>query len=128
MEKEEAYCIPNDGYEEEFSDEEDEVTYEDICQSVENGERRGSIQKKLLEYEATKYDNIDTLDSMTDDLWYNVVVPYLETFGLIDKNNLAFRHAFYKWLYDNSNIGRQLDYIFKLEKALISKSKGVGMN
>lgn len=122
MDKEEAFVIVNDGYEEEVTDEETEVSYEDICQAVVDQKRISYIRKLLEEYEVTKYENMDYLDMVTDDLWYNVMVPYLETFGKIDKHDFKFRCEFSKWLYENSNIGRQLSYIMTLEKTLITET------
>jgi hypothetical protein len=105
------------------SEDDGEVTYEDICEAVRNHSNVSHIVKLLDEYQLTKYEDMDALDKMTDDLWYNVMVPSMDnSYGFLDKTNLEVRHAFSRWLYENSNIGRRIAYILELEERLLTNS------
>lgn len=98
-----------------WSDEEGEVTYEDICDAVKAHASLSKIRKLLDDYQVQKFNDMEELDLMTDDLWYNVMIPCIDnSCGFVDKTKLEVRHAFSKWLYENSNIGRRIAYILKL--------------
>jgi hypothetical protein len=123
--KEELYAIANDDIAQDDNESDTETTYEDICQAVKDGKKHSAVLHMLHEYEVTHYDEIDTLDTITDDLWYNVVIPHIDTYGVLDKHDLKVRHMFSEWLYKHSNIGRRICYIMQLKNAIISPPKAV---
>jgi hypothetical protein len=103
-----------------FDSEEDvDVTYESICIAVREEKPRSEIRKLVCDYQPKKYESMDYLDDITYDLWVNVMVPYMENHGgILDKDREEIRRAFGVWLYENTNLGRQIAYICQLEKVL----------
>lgn len=119
METEELLQGNNDWNDCVDSEEDYEVTYESICLAVKEDKKRSDIKNMLSDYKLQQYTNMNTLDTITDDLWYNVIVPYIENNGgILDKHQNEIRHAFSVWLYENTNWGQKIAYIAKLEKAL----------
>lgn len=119
MEKEEYHVIGTDVYEDDWLDEDNDLTYEDICEVVSTRRRITDIRDMVREYEYQQQENMEILDNMTNDLWDNVMVPYLETCGdILNKSRMEVRMAFAEWVYKNSNIGQRIGYIARLENAL----------
>lgn len=119
MEKEEYHAIVTDVYDDEGLEDDNEPTYEDICEAVRMKRPVMEIRVMVSEYESQQYENMDVLDNMTNDLWDNVMVPYLETCGdILNMPRIEVRMAFAEWLYRNSNIGQRIGYIARLENAL----------
>lgn len=105
----------------------EEVTFEDLEQLVKKVNQGNDVQNNisllqeyvnelLFIYEQRK----DSLEEKIDHLWNIVMVPYLEyeKYTVFRCRTSHIYHKFYKWIYDNSNTGKKLDYLYLLNDKL----------
>lgn len=114
--------IKNDyiAYEEENEDdnvsEDTEPTYEEICDAIKNKTPVGEVKTLVDMYSFKQQDDMDALNTITDELWANVVKPFMNECNVIlNKPRMEVQLAFARWLYKNTNLGVRIEYIRKLE-------------
>lgn len=114
----------NDDQEETLSNSPD-ITFadiEDLVKRVNDGNTddiiilQESVNSLLFDLEIQR----DNLFESIENLWEDVMKPFIETDCCLvfNKEISKIRLGFFKWLYDNTNIKKQLDYLILLNNKL----------
>lgn len=124
MEKD--YIMPShDIYDDDDQSDSDDVTYEDICSAVKLNVNLEEIKDMLDKYDFDHQLSKDHIDIMIDELWNNVIKPYIhETTVILNNDTHKIQREFCRWLYDNSNLGRKITYIDALRGVIDAHLNG----
>jgi hypothetical protein len=119
MDKEPVLLNAADAYDDDNYGESEDPTYEDICCAVRQNVQLPELKEMLNDYSYEHQHNIDTMDEMVYNIWSCVIRPYIEETGYMKYNSyLEIQRSFTGWLHANSNLGRRIDYITKLQDAV----------
>ena len=107
-------------------DDDYDITYDDIIEHVKavnagQSNKIPHLQAKVKEFIIEIEYERDKLDDIINLLWENVFRPFVEYESslILYDDNIRTKTEFYSCLYNNTNIGKKITYIFDLLKDLL---------